>query len=169
MIRTRRLLLRSGRSDDLDPLHEIFSDPRAMRYWDRPPHTELSETRSFLERFMTGPSDDRFEFILDLDGRCIGKAGVWGAPEIGYILQPDLWGRGLAHEALCAVLPRAFERFSDLPELTAQIDPRNTASEKLLRKLGFRQTAYVEQNFLYGENEWCDSAYFAVTREELQT
>ncbi len=165
MIRTGRLLLREGRAEDLGPLHEIFSDPRAMRYWDRPAHDDLSQTQAFLDQFMAPDPARQFEFILEHEGRCIGKAGIWGAPELGFILHPDCWGRGLMTEALRALLPRAFARFPHLPEITAEIDPRNLASQAVLKKLGFRQTGFARKNFLYGGIELCDTAYFALTRE----
>ncbi|MEY8839779.1 GNAT family N-acetyltransferase, partial [Cribrihabitans sp. XS_ASV171] len=61
----------------------------------------------------------RYEFILELVATCIRKADIWEAPQLGYILHPDTWGRGLAYKALCAILPRAFDHFAELPEMTA--------------------------------------------------
>ncbi len=166
MIRTKRLLLRDARESDLDALHEIFSDPRAMRYWDRPAHEDIAPTRAFLDAFMTPDPDQREEYIVEYEGRCIGKAGCWSKPEVGYILHPGCWGKGLAFEAMDAVVPRIFARFPDLPALTAECDPRNAASIGLLKKLGFRQTGFAEKNFDYGGIEWCDTAYFALSRPE---
>ena len=166
MIRTARLTLRQGRAEDLEPLHEIFSDARAMRYWDRPRYTDISETQRFLDGFMRDDPETRFEFIVEYQGRCIGKAGMWKRPEIGYILHPDCWGIGLAHEALSAILPAAFQAFPTLDALTAEVDPRNSRSSGLLTKLGFRQTGLEEKNFLYGDSEWCDTAYFRLNRSD---
>ena len=41
MITTERLLLRRARMDDLEDLHQVFADPRAMRYWDSLPHEHI--------------------------------------------------------------------------------------------------------------------------------
>ncbi|MDJ0823714.1 MAG: GNAT family N-acetyltransferase [Paracoccaceae bacterium] len=161
--RTKRLLLRPARLDDLHPLHAIFSDPRAMRYWDRPAYEDIALTRDFLEHFIHRDWDAREEFILDLDGLCIGKAGCWRRAELGYILHPDYWRRGLMTEALTALIPRCFAKFPEEPALTAECDPRNTASAKLLEKLGFQRTSYETRNFQYGD-EWCDTAYYALPR-----
>ncbi|PYG31892.1 GNAT family N-acetyltransferase [Pelagimonas varians] len=164
MIETARLTLRAGRADDLTPLHEIFSDTRAMRYWDRPPHENLDQTARFLDNFMVPDPQTREEYILEYQGRCVGKAGMWRRFEIGYILHPDLWGLGLVTEGLQTIVPRVFERFPDAASLTAELDPRNIGSVKVLRKLGFTQTDLKEKNFLYGESEWCDTAYFRLLR-----
>ena len=40
-IRTERLLLRKAREEDLDSMHRILSDKRAMRYWSSLPHESL--------------------------------------------------------------------------------------------------------------------------------
>ena len=47
---------------------------------------------------------------------------------------------------------------------TAELDPRNTGSVRLLEKLGFRQTGYEEKNFDYGGIEMTDTAYFTLDR-----
>lgn len=159
MIRTARLVLRPARLTDLEPLHAVFSDTRAMRYWDRPAYDDISLTLRFLQGFMA-MGDGRVEYIIDCDGRCIGKAGMWRDAEIGYILHPDYWRRGLGFEALSAILPEIARQRPDLDHLTAELDPRNTASWRLLEKLGFGHLRTEKQNFLYGGYEWCDTAYF---------
>ncbi len=164
MIETRRLLLRGARPTDLQPLHIVFSDPRAMRYWDRPPHQDLAQTQRFLDHFIAADWDNREEYIIEFEGTCVGKAGMWKRYEIGYILHPDLWGRGLVSEALTAIIPRIFKRFPEADTLTAELDPRNIGSIKVLEKQGFEQVGFAEKNFLYGETEWCDTAYYGLTR-----
>ncbi|MDU9003274.1 GNAT family N-acetyltransferase [Sedimentitalea todarodis] len=69
------MLLRPARPDDLMPLHAIFSDPQTMRYWSHPAHEELAPTQAFLEAFMRADPEARYEFILEFDGVCVGKAG----------------------------------------------------------------------------------------------
>lgn len=168
MIRTRRLVLRPARADDLMALHEIFSDPRAMRYWDRLPHEDIGETGNFLDAFMTADAAGREEYIIEFGGRCIGKAGCWKKPELGYILHPEFWGQGLATEAIRPILPRAFDKFADVDALTAEIDPRNAASERVLRKLGFEKVGAAERTFCIG-GEWSDSAFFELSRSRCQS
>ncbi|WP_323768607.1 GNAT family N-acetyltransferase [Antarctobacter sp.] len=163
MIRTERLLLRPGRLTDLEPLHRILSDPSVMRYWSRPAHDDIAQTAEFLRYFMDGyGTDGRVEFILEYDGRCIGKAGMWRDPEVGYILNPDYWGQGLAFEAMSAILTEIARRRPDLTRLTADLDPRNTGSIRLLEKLGFTHDRTVIGDYLYGGYEVCDSAYYSL-------
>jgi len=164
LVRTKRLELRRADSSDLVFFHKILSDPRAMRYWDRPPHTDIEQSWAFLNGLINGPAETSDEYVLVRDGLVIGKAGVWQRPEVGYILHPDHWGQGLATEALRPVLARAFVKWSDIPHITAELDPRNIASARVLEKLGFRHLRTEEKNFLYGNTEWCDTAYYQLER-----
>ena len=159
---TERLVLRRARADDLAAMHEVLSDPRAMLYWSTPPHQSLDETRAWLDSMITDPPGERDDFIVEHDGRAIGKAGCWRLPEIGFILHPDFWGRGLAREALSAVVPRLFERFP-IQAITADVDPRNLACLALLKGLGFEETGREARTWLIGET-WCDSIYLALPR-----
>jgi RimJ/RimL family protein N-acetyltransferase len=162
MIDTPRLHLRRARIEDAADMFAVFSDPRAMRYWDSLPHTDIAQTRAWLERMVAFSPAETDDFILEHAGRAIGKAGCWRAPEIGFILHPDHWGHGLATEALGAVIPHIF---ASLPvdRLEADVDPRNAASLRLLGKFGFRETGRAEKNVLVGD-EWCDSVYLALER-----
>jgi ribosomal-protein-alanine N-acetyltransferase len=161
-IATERLLLRRPRTDDLDAMHEIMSDPRAMRYWSTLPHADREVTRLWLEREIERLGTGGDDFMIEFEGRTIGKVGAWQLPEFGYILHPDFWGRGLAFEAASAYIEHAF-RTSVADRLTADVDPRNQASFRLLGKLGFVETGRAENTFLIGD-EWCHSVYLALPR-----
>jgi RimJ/RimL family protein N-acetyltransferase len=162
MIRTERLLLRRARLDDAADLFRVFGDPRAMRYWDTPPHAEVGQTRAWLERVVTTPAAEGDDFVVELDGRAIGKAGVWRIAEVGFILHPDHWGRGFAFEALAAALPHAFATLA-LDRVEADVDPRNARSLGLLARLGFRESGRAERTIRVGD-EWCDSVYLELDR-----
>jgi RimJ/RimL family protein N-acetyltransferase len=164
MIRTARLVLRQATWDDLEAVHRVMSDPRAMRYWSRPEHETLDETRHWLG-FLVDQAPDSRDFLVEKDGEVIGKAGAWQLPEVGFILHPDHWGQGLAFEAMTAVIAHLTAEFPALPALTAEVDPRNTASLRLLAKLGFRETHRAERTLLW-RDEWCDSVYLALHRPE---
>lgn len=159
MIQTARLRLRSAIAGDLTAMHAILSDPETMRYWSTPPHPDLETTRLWLASMIDGTSGG--DFIIELDGRCIGKVGCWRWPEVGYILSRDRRGRGYAAEALAAFIDYAFAGFTD--HLTADVDPRNEASLTLLARVGFRETHRAPRTWLVGD-EWCDSVYLRLDR-----
>lgn len=162
MIQTPRLLLRRARMDDLDDMHRILANAVAMRYWSTPPHGDIEQTRAWLGAMIDASPDESDDFIVEHGGRVIGKAGCWRLPEIGYILHPDYWGQGLAREALGAAIIHVFAT-SPVTALTADVDPRNAASLRLLERLGFRETHRAERTMQIGD-EWCDSVYLSLPR-----
>ncbi len=143
-------------------MHAILGDPRAMAYWCTPPHAELDETREWIETMMATPAGEGDDFIVEHDGRTIGKAGFHRFPEIGFIFDPAVWGRGFAREALAPVIARAFA-IHDLPSIKADVDPRNRASLRLLRHFGFVETSRKANTWLVG-GQWCDSVYLELDR-----
>lgn len=166
-IRTERLLLRLARPDDAEPLHAIFSNPVAMRWWSSLPHETLDQTRAWVEGMMAGNAAGAPDFVVEWNGRVIGKAGFWKLPDVGYILHPDAWGRGVAREAVSAAIDHVFAaQLTDI--VTADVDPENAASIRLLERLGFTRTGSAERTWNIG-GEWKDSVYFALTRDTWQT
>ena len=159
---TPRLRLRRACPGDLDYLHAVMSEPSAMRYWSTPPHRDVAQTKAYLDGMIAASPDASDDFVVEHQGRVIGKAGCWRLPEIGYILHPEHWGRGLAREALSAVLPRLFATF-EIDEVVAEVDPRNAASLRLLARLGFRETGRASRTLRVGD-EWCYSVYLALSR-----
>jgi RimJ/RimL family protein N-acetyltransferase len=162
-IATDRLVLRRMALEDVAALHAILSDPEAMRYWSTLPHDNLDVTEAWVRQSIalvdTGEADD---FVVVLGDAVIGKVGLWKGSEIGAILAREHWGRGYAREALTASIDRAFGGGTD--RIMADVDPRNGASLKLFKGLGFQETGYEKATFLLGD-AWADSLYLTLTPE----
>lgn len=155
-LRTDRLLMRRARPDDLEALHAIMADPETMRFWSTPPHATLAETRAWLDSMIAADPAAADDFMLEQDGELIGKLGGWRLPEIGFLLRRDRWGQGLASEALATFITRAASL--GVPFLTADVDPENAASLKLLERAGFVETGRASATWEVG-GRLCDSVY----------
>lgn len=163
---TSRLILRRARLEDVDDMHRLFANEAAMTYWSTPPHSTRAETEEWIRSMIASPPEASDDFVIEYEGRAIGKMGAWRLPEFGFILAPECWGRGLASEALSAFLAHAFAR-PEVERLRADVDPRNIPSLNLLEKHGFVRTGY-------GRNTWnthigaCDSVYLELDRGSYQ-
>lgn len=161
-ITTPRLTLRPARPEDLDAIHAVLSHREAMRWWSTPPHDDIEQSRAWLENMIANTAAGAADFVVEHEGHVIGKAGCWKAPDVGYILHPDVWGRGLASEALAAVIDHVFAT-RDLDALNADVDPDNAASIRLLERLGFVRTGEAKATWHIG-GEWKDSVYYGIQR-----
>ena len=163
-IATQRLRLRPAVAADLAAVHAILSDARATAYWSTLPHQTVEQSRAWLGSMIDIPADQGEDFIVEHEGRVIGKAGLYRFPEIGFIFHPDAWGHGFAREALRPVLDRAFG-IHGLERVEADVDPHNAAALNVLGRLGFQEFARKERTWLIGD-QWCDSVYLRVRRAD---
>ncbi|HYY08771.1 MAG TPA: GNAT family N-acetyltransferase, partial [Actinomycetota bacterium] len=121
LIETERLRLRPFAADlsDLDPLHEIQSDPEHMRYYPHP--FSRDESRAWIERSLE--RQERLGFSLwaieDREtGEFLGNCGpipqvVDGVDEVelGWSVTPRRAGQGIATEAAAAWRDRVLGPF----------------------------------------------------------
>src|SRR5699024_7167737 len=80
--------------------------------------------------------------------------------EIGWVVDPGQGGRGLATEAVRAMLDLAFERYG-AHRVAAQMDARNTASARLAERVGMHREAQLRQDW-WSKGEWTDTVIFAM-------
>jgi [ribosomal protein S5]-alanine N-acetyltransferase len=88
---------------------------------------------------VVGERPDAFCIADRETDRAIGRCSVMdghGEREVGYELLPDWWGRGIATEAMEALLAWAWQRGDDA-SLIAVTQTANEPSRRLLERLGF--------------------------------
>jgi len=147
ILQTERLIVRTWSPDDAKDGFRIWSDPEVMRYVGATgqPHASIEETRALLGRLIAHQKLHGFGFWAVVEkesSQLIGSCGMGyqrdgGLPiEFGYTLARSHWGRGYATEAGRACLRYAFENLR-LTKLSASVDSRNVASQRVLEKIGF--------------------------------
>jgi [ribosomal protein S5]-alanine N-acetyltransferase len=166
---TPRLHLRPIDTDDLEEVLRLWTDPDVRRFlWD---DIVISTDRVVTEINRSIASFYIYRFgiwALSLlpDPRIIGFCGLrrFGDStdvELLYGLYPQYWHHGLAAEASRAVLRYGFERL-DLERIYAGSDPPNSASRKLIERLGMTFVKRLRINER-------DADYFAITWSEYQS
>lgn len=174
-ITTLRLTLRPFTPADLDDLHAYESRPDVTRYlyWDP---RDRDATRTFLDKKITRTELHDEGDALDLAithrhtgalvGNCLllwtSKAHRQG--EIGYILNPAHHGHGYATEAAREMLRLGFDGLN-LHRITGRLDARNTASARVLEKLGMRREAHLIDNE-HVKGEWASELIYAMLARE---
>jgi RimJ/RimL family protein N-acetyltransferase len=160
VLTTPRLVLRRLTLSDAPAMHAIFADADAMQYWSRLPHSDIAETKAWIARTIDGvAAGEADDFAVLLDGVLVGRVGLWRSNEIGLIFAPAVWGRGIAHEAMEALIARA--RARGAASVMADIDPRNLRVARFLEKLGFRKTGAAKNTYKLGDI-WADSDYLTL-------
>jgi RimJ/RimL family protein N-acetyltransferase len=171
---TPRLRLREMRADDAGALYAVHSDPRVMRYWSFPAWTRLEQAQARVADVMAQRArGDVFAWaIADRDSdRLIGSVAafsldtVQSRAEIGYSLAADWHGRGLAQEAVRAVLAFLLDDVG-LERIEADVDPRNEPSCRLLERLGFVREGLLRARWRVA-GEVSDSAVFGLLKAEF--
>ncbi|MEV6522956.1 GNAT family N-acetyltransferase [Longispora sp. NPDC051575] len=177
-IETDRLLLRAYAPGDVDDLYAFESLPEMHRYVYSVPRTRDQVATMVAERAgrtVLTAEGDFLGLVVELreTGTVIGTVVLkWASAEhrqgeIGYALHPAYHGKGLALEAATPLLRLGFEGLG-LHRMYGRIDGRNTASAKLLERLGMRREAHLVQNeFVKGE--WTDEMVYAVLASEWRS
>jgi RimJ/RimL family protein N-acetyltransferase len=172
-IQTASLKLKALKIEDTDRMFEIYSDAQVMKYWSRPPVSDHAGAQEIVQQDID--SDARGDSItwsitLKSTSELIGKCIVFNyseanrRAETGYILRRSLWRQGLMSEAMTAVIDFAFGNL-DLYRLEADTDSQNTASLRLLEKLGFQREGLFRDRWLVN-GQWQDSVMFGLLKPD---
>ena len=170
---TARLRLRPLQPADAAAVYALHADPEGMRYWATPPWQDPAEADTLITRDQAGlAAGDFIRLGLErlADSRLIGLCSLFAFHlpsrrcEIGYMLARDCWGGGLMHEALQALLGYGFGVL-DLNRVEADIDTRNTASERTLRRLGFQLEGTLRERWIVA-GEVSDTGLYGLLRHD---
>lgn len=164
-LQTGRLLLREYKMDDFAAVHSFASDARIAEYVEWGPNT-ASDTRDFLEMCVAAQGDPirtSFTLAVTFPNRgpfgSVGLSVDQGRGELGFVIDADHWGHGYATEAATSLLRFGNESLR-LREITATCRPENTASARVLEKIGMAQVGLRKAD-RYIRGEWRDSLVFS--------
>lgn len=169
-IRTDRLTLRTYLPGDEEWMHDLYSRPEVTALLlDEPWNREYTLNRlgdRLMKTDLLGPAGT-LALVIEYGGTPVGDVMIWtttyGNAEMGWVLDPDAGGRGIASEAVTAVIAHAFDR--GLHRVVAQMDARNAASAKLATRVGMTQEAHFRANW-WSKGEWTDTLVFAVLPDD---
>ncbi len=146
---TKRLQLRAFEARDAEDFFRLNSHPDVIRFTGEPPLRSAEEAAAAIAAY---PDWDQVGFgrwacILKETQRMIGFCGLKFLPEfaavdLGYRFLPEYWGQGLATESSLAAVRFGFEVLQ-LEEIIGLVIPANTASVRVLEKVGLQPAGEV--------------------------
>jgi ribosomal-protein-alanine N-acetyltransferase len=169
------LTLRRPRRDDWERVHEWTSTIDACRFQTWGPNTP-EETRAFVDAAVESwnvTQDVQRRYVWAAEHEDLGVVGlgelhvtdaVNRQGEISYAVHTDLWGRGLARTIARELLRIGFEE-RRLHRIVGTCDPRNVASERVLRSVGMTYEGRARGTLLLRDG-WRDSLLFSVLEDE---
>jgi [ribosomal protein S5]-alanine N-acetyltransferase len=174
LIETARLRLRPWALADVEDVLSYARDPEWARYLRLVP---MPYSRGDAERFVAG------QLLLDRHVHpswavVLGETVIGGINlrfsfehrlgEVGYSVARAHWNQGYATEAAHGVIDRAFAQHTDLNRIRAWADVDNTASQRVMEKLGMVKEGVLRKNRVE-RGEAIDEAWFGVLRAEWGT
>lgn len=158
VIDTSRLRIRPMCASDVPALMEWMPDKSIYTYWGKGPGKTDRNPQLLFER-AEKPSK-RFHLGIEekSSAKVIGDIWVYLIEGdrmacVAIRLSQSCQGKGCGTEALSAMTDFCFQH-TELQRLWAEADIRNTASQKMLEKCGYRQEGLIRQGKMV--NTWCD-------------
>lgn len=171
ILETERLILRKSILTDAPELYVLRTSDKTMEFIDKERIASVQVAQEMIKNMdLQIQNNTAITWGITLPGFApiIGSIGFWRIvkehhrAEIGYMLHPDHWKKGLISEAIKAVLNYGFEHMK-LHSIEANINPKNLASRRVLEKHGFQQEGFFKENF-YFNGKYLDTATFSLVQ-----
>jgi RimJ/RimL family protein N-acetyltransferase len=153
VIETKRLILRTWKTEDAATYFQINQDPKVIELLRGP--LRMEEVNAFISSM--NQNQDRHGFTLwaaslKQSGELMGFIGLnyidWGmhftpAVEIGWRLGSQYWGNGYATEGAKAALDYGFNQVG-LEEIVSFTVPPNIRSLRVMEKIGLKRDLSID-------------------------
>jgi [ribosomal protein S5]-alanine N-acetyltransferase len=178
-IETDRLIIRDHIEEDMDSLHNLLSDEKAMHYLSDIKTSTLDESKQNLyeaikESHLENRTKYFFAIIEKATNNYIGEIGytvVIDCPygkvvNLGYFILPIHWGKGFVTEAARAVMDYAFTSGNVIKIETGCIK-ENVGSERVMKKVGMiKEAEFVKHVLLH--SKLYDRVEYRLLKEEWE-
>lgn len=171
------IVLRPLRRRDEEAWREVR---RFNRDWLRPWDATLPAPGQELPGFRTmvrmqdkqAKRGQTVPFAIEVDGNFRGQITVsglsWGSilsGQIGYWMDSRVAGRGITPVAVAMAADHCFFALG-LHRIEINIRPENTASLRVVEKLGLRDEG-LREKYMHIDGQWCDHRTFALLADEV--
>ena len=170
-IETERLILRAWTPEDAPGMFEYAKSPLVGPAAGWEPHQSIEDTKQYLASAIK--EDETWAVTLKPEGRVIGSAGlhlthVDTVRELGYVLHPDFWEKGIMTEAAKAVIDFGFSELQ-LDAIRVFHKVNNARSRRVVQKCGFRYDGTIRCSSKGPDGTLIDRCTYTITRKEWET
>lgn len=171
---TNRLILRQISIEDAPALFHIWSDCEVTKYLNIKAFTTITQASEMIEllnQLAVEQNAIRWTIFLKKTNHPIGSCGynTWIKEEgyrgeIGYDLDRKYWRQGIMSEALHALIEFGFNTMG-FNRIEALVEPENTPSSKLLKKIGFCEEGLL-RDYQFSKEKFTDLAIYSLLKRE---
>ncbi len=145
---TERLLLKPTNEEDADLIYKLLNTPKWHKYIGDRDVTSLEAAKNYIKTKMTPQLEKlgygNYSVIRKEDNQKMGTCGLYNREgvkgvDIGFAFLPEFERKGYGFEAAKKIKEVAFSEFG-INRIQAYTSQNNVASQKLLEKIGLKQT-----------------------------
>ena len=165
-IKLRRIL-----KTDIDDVYEYASDPATSEFLLWSPHPDRSYTKRYLDhldkKYRRG---EFYDWGIEFEGKMIGTCGFTSfsiennSAEIGYVLNKNFWGKGIASKVARMVMEYGFIELG-LNRIEAKYMVEYDSSRRVMEKC-LMTSEGVLRSAIYSKNRYRDIGVYSILREE---
>jgi len=173
ILKSDRLIIRDYKETDLNDMHRLWSDKKAMYYLDDILCNSIEDTKKYLNNGLTNADGHYFCICDKMTGNYMGSIGytitddtpLGKIAHMGYMLLPEHHGKGYMPEAVKKVIEFAFWE-DDCIRITTGCHKENEASRKVMERAGFRREG-ERIKAAYHDGVMKDRWEYAINKDEF--
>ncbi|WP_397538913.1 GNAT family N-acetyltransferase [Rummeliibacillus pycnus] len=174
ILETKRLTLRKVTKEDANSILKYLSNEEVMKNYGLEPFKSIKDALdeiAWYQSIQNNKTGIRWGITLKEQGVVIGSCGFHNIvshhfrTEIGFELSKEQWGKGIAAEAVEAILSYGFQHMN-FQRIEALIEPPNLSSQKLVEKLGFIKEGLL-RNYEFTCGKFDDLYMYSLLKQDF--
>ncbi|WP_377890564.1 GNAT family N-acetyltransferase [Alkalihalobacillus sp. R86527] len=172
---TERLKLREVKTEDAEDMLIYLSEPDVVKHMGLAPFQSIANALDEINWYKSIYNEGtgmRWGLSLKDSDKMIGSCGFLNRnakhsrAEVGFEISKDHWGKGLASEALRAVIAFGFNEL-ELERIEALIEPENHPSQRLVERQGFLKEGLL-RHYEYTCGKFDDLYMYSILRADFE-
>ncbi|MBW6410661.1 GNAT family N-acetyltransferase [Clostridium weizhouense] len=171
---TERLILRRWKETDSKDLYEYAKSGLVGPNAGWSPHKSEDESKEIIKMFIK--NNDTYAIVLKSENKVIGGIGLHDRKpdinitqlkqkEIGYVLNPKYWGKGIIPEAVEYLIKYGFNKLK-LDLIWCGHFDFNKNSKRVIEKCGFKYRFRKNEKLKFLDNKKVITFYYSILKSE---